>query len=365
MPGEATPNHLRALVMLFGGAVGLLLAVLVVARTLFDDDDAAPGRRALAHWLPIATAAALFAALRHPEMAMGIAFGTSVALLSTVVGFVVMPLPLDEVPARHRPLWFLVPVAAALAFLCGFRGALGYAEALTLLIQGGLLWTVWTHQPAAAVPPPAPVPGVVVRGVTPLSFWVIAITVAGLGVAAVAAWAATRGAVNVATVAPHFPTGLAAATVLSLALITPMISTGVPPASRGDCASPLTAQIGVVLLNLCATLPIIVVVSVVRRWADTPRLAELVESGRLDETAGWTDVLRAWADTRSLAPLNDPTVHFPLAVWRIDAIALIILSLLLVPVAAGRVKLDRWIGGGLIFAYCIYLIATVRFGGGR
>jgi hypothetical protein len=55
---------------------------------------------------------------------------------------------------------------------------------------------------------------------------------------------------------------------------------------------------------------------------------------------------------------------YPRLSWRIDAVAILILSLLLVPIAEGKFRLDRRLGGWLIFAYCVYLMTTLVVGAG-
>src|SRR5687768_2800938 len=68
-----------AVYLLFGGALGLLVSVLVVTRVMVGEKDLRPGRRAVAHWAPVAVMGVVAALLGHPEIGLGIAFGTSVA----------------------------------------------------------------------------------------------------------------------------------------------------------------------------------------------------------------------------------------------------------------------------------------------
>jgi len=71
-------------------------------------------------------------------LAVGIIFGTSVAAISAVLGFVSMAGPLTNVPDRAARVWSFLPVAATLAFVIGFRGTVGVLDAALLLIQGAL-----------------------------------------------------------------------------------------------------------------------------------------------------------------------------------------------------------------------------------
>jgi hypothetical protein len=71
--------------------------------------------------------------------------------------------------------------------------------------------------------------------------------------------------------------------------------------------------------------------------------------------------------TPTTSPASNPTIQvflYPRLSWRIDAVAILILSLLLVPIAEGKFRLDRRLGGWLIFAYCVYLMTTLIVGAG-
>src|SRR5207248_49452 len=72
-----------------------------------------------------------------------IAFGASVACLSTVAGFIALSAPLRDVPGAVRAIWQFLAPAALLAFLLGFRGALGLLEAAILAAQGALALTLY------------------------------------------------------------------------------------------------------------------------------------------------------------------------------------------------------------------------------
>jgi hypothetical protein len=67
------------------------------------------------------------------------------------------------------------------------------------------------------------------------------------------------------------------------------------------------------------------------------------------------------ASTSPADPLWEP-ILYPRICWRIDAVALLILSLLFVPVAAGKLKFDRRIAVWLIIGYCVYLLSVLALG---
>jgi Ca2+/Na+ antiporter len=324
-------SELTDALLLLAGALGLLAAVLVTAGGLAVE-NAGPTRRAVAHALPIAVAAIVATVLGHPEMAIGIIFGTSIAAMSAVAGFVTLAGPLDQVPRPAQRLWAFLPMAATLAFVIGFHGNVGLFDAALLAGQGVLLMGM-CHEKcdvgadvgaalAAVLPPPAaePAPAPPTR---PLEL-LFALALAALG-----AWAATRGAEGLTRQDIRYSTATLSGILLSVALVMPMISTGVQAASKGRAWNPLTAQVGLVLLNLCVTLPLVIVI------------------GGGIERAGM------------LAAATRPiwgTVLFPRNVWRIDALAVVILSLALLPVANGRIKLDRRLAVWLIGGYFAYML---------
>lgn len=319
--------------LLWGGAAGLLLAVMVGSRCLVRLGRPAPALHALLHWLPIVAMALVAALLGSPKLAVAVVFGTSVAALSTVIGFVTMTEPMHDLPPRAQRIWMFLPVPALLVFLLGFGGNLGLFEAAALAIQGalaGLMWITPVSQddvPAAqlAGSPAAPGPGLMAFLEVPLA----------LCLAAVSGWAATRGAdLAYAGDLPHSPATIGA-TLLSVALVMPMVSSGTPLAMRGQAWAAITAQAGLVLLNLCLLLPAVILVSMGRQWL----------------------AIRGTTQPATF----EPVIYSRIA-WRIDAVVLLILCLLFVPVAGGRLKFDRTLAGWLIGGYAIYMLTVIALG---
>src|SRR6185436_1617584 len=143
MPGLIAEPRQQAVVLLFLGGLGLLISVMLAARAMEFEQDATPRRRILAHWLPIVAAVLLATLLGYGEMGVAMIFGTSVAMLSVVSGFVALSGPLMDVPAQARRMWPFLPVLATLVFVLGLRGTLGVFEVTAFGVQGLLLFLLW------------------------------------------------------------------------------------------------------------------------------------------------------------------------------------------------------------------------------
>jgi len=330
MPGFLKEPRQQAVILLFLGGLGLLVSVMLSARAMEFEADATPRRRILAHWLPIVAAVLLATLLGYGEMGVAMIFGTSVAMLSVVSGFVVISGPLMDVPTQARRMWPFLPVLATLVFVLGLRGTLGVFEVTALGVQGLLLFLLW-----GSVKYSSPRPQESSRTG---ALQVVGL-LAAMALAAVGAWAATRGANTLSTIDIRYPGTVIAATLLSIALALPMVSSGVQAASEGRTAVPIGAQVYIVMLNFTVLLPGTILLRILLRAMSRPTTAPA--SGFVIES-----------------------FLYPRLSWRIDAVAILILSLLLVPIAEGKFRMDRRLGGWLIFAYCVYLMTTLVVGAG-
>jgi Ca2+/Na+ antiporter len=328
-------EHFAAIALLFGGALGMLIAILAGVGVVLRPAVTSPGYRALTHWMPMAVAAVVCAGLGHPEMGIGIALGTSVAVLSSVVGFVGLAGTMETIPARAGRLWALLPVATLLTFAVGFQGNVGPFEALMLAAEGTLVLSVWvderTHGGWAGDAKQE-----ITRGREgTLWGWRVSQYIVALSLAGVAAWAATRGAEQLSRYDLRYSTNALAATLLSVALALPMVGTGMGLAGEGRTWVSLTAQVGVVFLNLCVLLPIVILIPEIAHWVAAKGMA-----------------------AAATQPMWQPVV-FPRLNWRLDSLATVILSLMFFAMSSGRLKLDRRLAGGLIMGYCAYLMAML------
>ncbi len=110
----------------------------------------------------------------------------------------------------------------------------------------------------------------------------------------------------------------------------------------GQGWAPVTTQIGIVILNLCALLPALILL---------PYLA-----AHVPQVARWSGDAMLWHE--GLPKL----LLFPSPMWRIDNIVLIIMGVFLLPVAFGKWSLGREEGMVLIAGYFFYLTATIASG---
>ena len=334
MPGTFLSQYSALLTIAFGSA-GLCAASLAGALATSGRLGLSPGRRALMHWVPIAVAVIVARCRGYPDIALGILFGTSVAILSTAVGSLCTIAPVGPAPARWKRVWPFTLAAALIVFVAGFNGLLTWKHGVALAVEGLVILSLWRdptseHEWAGYIADEshAPMPDEVAAMLAAAS----ALLAFG------GAWYAVQGAVGMSHLRAHASPGAIAASLLSLVLATPMIQSGRRLALAGASWIPMTAQIGVVLLNLCLLLPLV---------ALAPYVTAVYEAMHFTH--------RIAIDWQAISP---QVTAFPLAIWRIDTVVLIVLSVLLLPVAVGKWNLGREEGVLLIAGYCAYLLAV-------
>ena len=360
-------------ILVLGAALLLYVASRAALDALIRDLDIGMGRRALAHWLPVAAVALMATVLQRPEIAVGVIFATSVASLSLVVGIVSFvaaprqaqvgssdrsigfpieptgdppgPVAAEPAEASVSRLWPFVLPAALIALIAGFSARLTWIHAMALTMQGLILLPLVQAETER-------LPGVHETRER-MDGWRRWELVLALALAALGAWAAVEGAVRVSGSLRVFSTGLIAATMLSPLLVLPMVAASVALAHRRRESVATGTSVGVVLLNLCLLLPAVILLSYV-----VPELH--VWSTRLFDPVTSADLSPATLPALAEAPA--PRLVFPIAVWRIDTVLLIVLGLVLIPVALGRWTLGRGEGIALILGYGIYIVLATIMG---
>jgi len=295
----------RGQLELIAGAAMLYVGGRAAAEALARG-EAAPGARAVGHWLPIAAVAGAAVLFGQSDMALTLLFSSSIAAIALVGGCVAIigttanepeffPEPLRKAAA------FLLP-AAVLAYLSGFAGEIGWLSCALLACQGAIALCVWFGRFDAKR----------------------AVSVRRLMVAAplcvVGAWAAIHGATRLNPDIDYPPSLIAAATILAPLLAAPMLLSGSMLAQRGQAWAAHGTHIGVAQLNLCAGLP----------------LAALL-----------------WRIRRHEA------MAYPMHIWRVDAIVMVLLAAALLPATAGRWRPGRMEGFFLVGLYIAYVLAVV------
>jgi Ca2+/Na+ antiporter len=327
MPLSTSPPDIA---FLFAGA-GLVLYAgsRAAVDALTVTNDPTPGRMALAQWMPIAWSALLATAAGHSEIGVGLVFATSVAALALNLGVLMMLIPRLESPPPTARAWpFLLP-AALVPLLAGFRASLNWLHALMMLALGVAILVVWKAPRAVGdIPTATETRPRRVRALQLLIAILLGAVGAWLGYQAVmAADAKTRVATS----------GLISAAILSPLLALPMLGTGAIAGNNGRTDAVMSNLVGVVLLNLCVLLPLVI-------FCDYARQIILAWTGGAHELAGILEQLRP--------------VPFPLGVWRIDNVLLVVLGMMMIPVSLGKWTLDRGEGVSLAFGYIAYLIAS-------
>jgi hypothetical protein len=376
------------LLLIVSAGVMLYIASRAAADALAGLAALSPGRMAIGHWIPIAAVGLLAMIVDRSDVAIGVVFASSVACLSLAAGTVAFLAPPGEstpAPVWARRAWPMILPTAMLIFLAGFRGELTLTHAGILLIEGVVVLLLWIDSESALSGGDDRVPiASRVRARVRISPLRVLQLLLAVGLSAIGAWAAVHGAargsgatrtiytdVNVASA------GLLAATILSPLLILPMLGGGVELAHRGQGWVAITSQVGVVLLNLCLLLPVVVVeghyhpLRTAVQWAQAELRGEPYFPAAVvtpTPTTPSATTTRASATTSpsieddEAEPTAVKAVPLPLAVWRVDVVALIALGLFLLPVAVGRWPLSKGQGLGLIAAYIAYLLLAMMLG---
>jgi len=339
------------------------LMLYISGRALVDalagKGQIAPGRRAISLWLPIVIAALAAAGLGHFEIAIAAVFASSVAALSLVLGIVLLLQSPGTAQQPSRRIWSFVLPTALLVLLAGFHARLTIWHAAMLVAEGLsiLLLGLDRSQPApAAAASSSPSTSIVLR--------MVQILIA-LALATVGGWGVCRGILDVSRQSSFFSPGVISAVTLGMSLSFAMVVSGVTLSQSGQLWAAISTQVSVVLLNLCALLPLLIVLSYLPSdWMDHVTANPIAGSAAMVPTTAPA----AHPATTQLSDLSAvPTLHaglpFPLAVWRIDTVLLVVLGLFLLPMALGRWTLGSVESVGLVLVYGIYLFMTVVFGG--
>jgi hypothetical protein len=293
------------------------------------------------HWLPIAVTAIIAVQLRRPEIAVALAFSTSVAALSFVLGVLTYIAPMSAPPVSRRAWPFVLP-AALLALVAGFSGEFTWVHALAMSVLGGAVYSAW-REAVARGEAEAVVDAVAAADAGPdqrRPVWMIGAELfLALALALLGGWAAVTLASRAAATVPLVSTRLVTVAILTPLLSMPMLTSVAPDRAAAHTSSMASTLVALVLLNLCGLLPLLTALWHLHAGASASNSVADASLSHL--------VLSMTA--------NAPPMPYPLATWRIDAVVMTVLGLAMVPVALGRWELGRWEAVGLVAGYALYL----------
>ena len=299
--------------------LGAIVAMYVSVRAAADVFDRRP-ELALAAGaaLPALAGGGAGAAIGETSAALAFVMAVAVGCATLVLGLTLTTPPdRDAPPSPERPphaAASLLP-AALVVLVAGFAGAVTPISAILMLAAGAALLFLVRPTPATTA------------SSTPIWAKCVQLALAAVLAVAALAWARSGSAALSATLG--WDLSVAAPTLLMGPLVAlPLVgvATRLAAEGQGDAAAGGTA----LAAGACVTLvlPIVAGVGIV-----------------LVAVAAGLDPL-AWK------------VQFPLRAWRLDAVLLAVVGLLLLPAAAGRWRLGKAEGVGLILLYAAHLATT-------
>lgn len=324
------PLHIQsALAALLGGLVLLYASALSLAGSMVGVDEVTAGRRAISHAIPIAITAIIAALMGHLAMALGILTATAVAAVSLAPGIALVISSTQPITPQWARRWRTLLPAALVLWLIGFSSEIDLIQACFLVIEGLALVLIWREPSEATAAPPAQQPITVGRFI---------LILLGIGLAIVGAPLAISGSAQQQFNLP-LTLGIVAAGILAPILILPILSESARLAERGRGAEARTAQVGLALINICLLIPVIVFIGY-----------------------GYPhhSITAATAPSTQPAVVNFAT-PFPIGIWRVDSVLLVVLGLWLLASTLGRWTSTKIEGVILIILYAAYLVSIAQF----
>jgi hypothetical protein len=251
----------------------------------------------------------------------------------------------------------LLPLAL-LALLAGFSGQIRAAHALMLAVQGLVIFAAWPESTDARSFAGAGGRAGGRRGVEVLLAIVLAV---------LAGWGGVRAARDISDALGLSTRLPITAWLAAPALTLPMIGSGMLLARRGGIESVVSTSVNLVVLNLCVAVPLLVVV-----WTYAPHARHV--AAVLPTASSIVPDTELLTQSGSAAPATGPTMGpatsvdsspalpYPISLWRVDTVLLILIGLFLLPAAFARWSLRRGDGVFLVAVYLAYMWLTAWLG---
>ena len=308
----------------------------------------------MAQCLPVIFVAITAIVRGQPQIAIGVIFGSCVATLSLVLGVVTFTAPPDQIGVDARRRWGFVLPAAVLIVLAGFQSQFTFLHALVLGAEGVVVLMMWMSpkherqvaseiemQDAGGLIDAEPSIVLAQEGseeiAKALPAWVAPIQILlAIVIALIAGWAGVSGSMHLLERSSLPSISIIAALLLGPALVIPMIGTDCSIAQTGDYTDAVNSQVAFVILNLCVILPLVIVAWYAQQGMPVEMTRDF------------------WS--RALSAQSDSPLAFPLIVWRVDAVMLLVLGLALLPMSLGRWLPGRAEGVLLIALYAVYMV---------
>ena len=327
--GDAVPIFF-SLLPITAAAVGWYFAARLATFALCGGHDT-PLRRGAAQVMPVAILV-LFAIARHqPQIAVGVIFGSCVAMMSLVLGVVTFTAPPGSIASEPRRKWRWMLPAIVLVLLAGFQSQFTWLHAAVLAIEGIAVALVWTETPGLVHAASIHLSESEANRSEYSTPWLVGVAIA---LSIVAAWVAVSGSAKLLERSTLPSMSIIAAMLLGPATVISMIGPSCSLAQRGHYAHAVGSHVAFVMLSLCLILPMVILA-----W-------------HVDQAVhvhGFGDAMHALTG-------GDDGLMYPVLVWRVDSVMLLVLGVALLSMTMGRSAPGRAEGATLVALYVVYLI---------
>lgn len=315
--------------LLIGSAVMLIIAALSASSAMGESLL----RRSFGFSVASAGMTLGAACLGQADVVLATTLGSAVCALALGIGTHTLWGRATDLSDEDRRGWALMLPVALVALMMGFQGRLSLNSALILLLLAGGVLPVFTEQATPHLPegePEAPAQQPPPHRVHRARL-VLAILLAGL-----AGWGATHAATQIGATTRGLSPSMLAGSVLATVSVIPILLYAMMQTNPQGIMRGIGAMVVTSMINICLILPLAILIWHVRQKLPMSAIAS------------------------TTAPVDTPAVlapmPFPLGIWRVESVMVVILGVAIMPIAIGRMKLGQAHGTALLGAYVIYLV---------